>query len=212
MVLEFNSNKALIFRVTHIKNMQWILKNGLHCRNSNVYDPDFVQIGNPDLISKRQTRKVPITPGGTLSDYISFYFTPFSMMMYNINTGYGIRPVPNSEIVIMVSSLHKLASCNITAVYTDRHASLVTAQFFSSLDSLNNIDWEHLKHRDFRRDLENPEKTDRYQAEALIYKHLTVDQLMGIVCYGANEERILLDQMREAGTELNIKVLPNWYF
>ena len=50
------------------------------------------------------------------------------------------------------------------------------------------------------------------QAEALIYKHLTVDQLMGIVCHGANEERILLDQMREAGTEFNIKVLPNWYF
>ena len=212
MVLKLNANKALIFRVTHIKNMQWILKNGLHCRNSNVYDPDFEQIGNPDLISKRKTRIVPISPGGTLSDYISFYFTPFSMMMYNINTGYGIRHLPNSEIVIMVSSLHNLVSCSVTSVYTDRHAYLYSAKFFSSLDDLENIDWELLQRRDFRRDVEDPEKTDRYQAEALIHKHLKVDQLMGIVCHGSIEERTLLDQMREAGTDLNITVQPNWYF
>ena len=189
MVLKLNANKALIFRVTHIKNMLWILKNGLHCRNSNVYDPDFEQIGNPDLISKRKTRAVPISPGGTLSDYISFYFTPFSMMMYNINTGYGIRQLPNSEIVIMVASLHNLVSCSVTSVYTDRHAYLYSAKFFSSLDDLENIDWELLQRRDFRRDVEDPEKTDRYQAEALIHKHLKVDQLMGIVCHGSKRRK-----------------------
>ena len=119
MALKLNANKALIFRVTHISNVPWILNNGLHCKNSNVSDPNFVQIGNPELISKRATKNVPIQPGGTLSDYISFYFTPFSMMMYNITTGYGgIRQYPNSEIVIMVTSLRDLVNHGITAVYT----------------------------------------------------------------------------------------------
>lgn len=213
MALKLNASKALIFRVTHISNVLWILNNGLHCRNSNVSDPNFVQIGNPELISKRATKNVPIQPGGTLSDYVSFYFTPFSMMMYNISTGYGgIRQYPNSEIVIMVTSLRDLVNHGITAVYTDRHAYLSTARFYSSLDDLENIDWGLLQRRDFRRDLDNPEKTDRYQAETLVYEHLPVEQLMGIICHGTNEKRTLLGQMRQADMELSIEARPSWYF
>lgn len=55
--------------------MPWILANGLHCGTSNVQDPNFVQIGNADLIAKRRQRIVPIPPGGVLEDYIAFYFT-----------------------------------------------------------------------------------------------------------------------------------------
>ncbi len=32
-------DKALIFRITHIANMPWILANGLHCPNSDIRDP-----------------------------------------------------------------------------------------------------------------------------------------------------------------------------
>ena len=213
MALTLSADKALIFRVTHISNVPWTLNNGLHCKNSNVSDPNFVQIGNPELISKRTTRNVPIPPGGTLSDYVSFYFTPHSMMMYNITTGYGgIRQFPNSEIVIMVTSLCDLVNHGVISVYTDRHAYLSAAQFYSSLDDLEKIDWDLLQRRDFRRDLDNPEKTDRYQAKALVCKHLPVEQLMGIICHGINEKRTLLDQLREAGIELDIEVRPSWYF
>ena len=61
-------DRALIFRITHIANVPWILANGLHCESSNVRDPDHVSIGNPDLIEKRRIRVVPMPPGGTLSD------------------------------------------------------------------------------------------------------------------------------------------------
>ena len=79
-----NSERALIFRIAHIKNTPWILDHGLHCRNSEECDPNFVEIGNPELIVKRIHRTVPISPGGLLSDYIPFYFTPYSPMLYNI--------------------------------------------------------------------------------------------------------------------------------
>ena len=213
MALQLDADKALIFRITHIANVPWILGNGLHCKNSNAVDPAFVRIGNPELITKRTTRRVPIPPGGTLSDYIPFYFTPFSMMMYNIRTGYGgIEQFPNSEIAILVSSLRGLSDRGVEAVYTDRHAYLQTAQFFSSMDDLDKIDWELLQQRDFKRDLDNPEKTDRYQAEALVHKHLPVNQLEGIVCYSKNEKRILLAQAEEADVELKIVAQPSWYF
>lgn len=67
-----NPDKALIFRITHIANVPWILEHGLQCRNSDCRDPDYRVIGNPDLIGKRVHRVVPIAPDGTLSDYIPF--------------------------------------------------------------------------------------------------------------------------------------------
>lgn len=101
--------KALIFRIVHRDNVPWILDNGLHCKNSKVLDPNFVEIGNKDLIGKRGRHLVKQPPGGTLSDYVPFYFTPFSHMLLNIKTGWGgIRQRNNDEIVIMVSSLRTL--------------------------------------------------------------------------------------------------------
>jgi hypothetical protein len=51
------SEKALIFRITHVDNIPWILDYGLHCRNSKVFDPNYHEIGNPDLIDKRAHRE-----------------------------------------------------------------------------------------------------------------------------------------------------------
>ena len=89
MSKDLNPQKALIFRIVHRDNVPWILDHGLHCRNSGSADPNYVEIGNPDLISKRNHHSVPKPPGGTLSDYVPFYFTPFSPMLLNITTGWG---------------------------------------------------------------------------------------------------------------------------
>jgi hypothetical protein len=81
MYTELSSQRALIFRITHRDNLPWILLNGLHCANADNRDPNFVTIGNTDLIDKRRHRVIPPPTGGLLSDYIPFYFTPFSPMM-----------------------------------------------------------------------------------------------------------------------------------
>jgi len=97
---------AYIFRITHVDNVAWILRNGLHCSTSNALDPNFVPIGMTDLIGRRRHRQVPIAPYGTLGDYVPFYFTPWSPMLLNIKTGRnGVIQRPNREIAIFVSSL-----------------------------------------------------------------------------------------------------------
>ena len=85
-----NVQKALIFRITHRKNLRWLLDNGLHSSTSEHLDPDFISVGNPELIRRRNRRVVPISPSGTLADYIPFYFTPYSPMLLNIRTGHGV--------------------------------------------------------------------------------------------------------------------------
>jgi hypothetical protein len=103
-----NPEKALIWRIVHRDNLPWILDNGLHCASSDVQALQYVNIGNPDLIDKRRTRRVPIEPEGFLADYVPFYFTPFSVMMKNIHSGWSVQQRGNDGIVILVSSLRRV--------------------------------------------------------------------------------------------------------
>jgi ssDNA thymidine ADP-ribosyltransferase, DarT len=205
--------KALIFRITHRDNVPWILQNGLHCQSSGTTDPDFVVIGNPELISLRPRREVDIPPGGTLADYIPFYFTPCSPMLLNITTGYaGIRQRTKAEIVVLVSSLDTLRSNGVRYVYSDRHAYLETATFFDDPARLGTVvDFGLLRRRDFKRDPEQPDKVERYQAEALAYRHVPAGALLGIGCYTPAIRNDLKTTCSDLGVKVKIVHRPEWY-
>ena len=208
-----NIERATIFRITHIDNVRWIAGHGLHCMNSPEQDPDFRRIGSEGLIARRPSRTVPISPGGTLSDYVPFYFTPHSVMALNIKTGWAdVAQVPNEEIVILYTSLRRLLREGRDVVFTDSHAYPLTAEFFSSPDDLDRIDWELLRRRDFSRDKDDPGKVGRYQAEALVHHSLPVEDINGMVCYNENIRRTLLDLQGEAGMPIEVLSEPGWYF
>lgn len=207
-----SAEKALIFRITHRDNVPWLLENGLHCASSSTQDPNFVSIGKPDLIERRQSRRVPIPPGGTLADYIPFYFTPCSPMLYNIHTGHGVRQRENAEIVVLVSSLDQLDQHELPYVFTDRHAYLVTARFFQNRSDLRHIDFGLLQSKDFKRDREDPDKFDSYQAESLVHGQIPASALLGFGCY-TEEVRSEIDaRSSELGLGLKAAVRRNWYF
>lgn len=47
MSRKLNPDKALIFRIVHIDNVPWILKQGgLYARSSSQQDPNYVNIGS----------------------------------------------------------------------------------------------------------------------------------------------------------------------
>lgn len=204
-----NPEKALIFRIVHKENVGRVLRQGCDCRSASAGKP-YVEIGNHDLIQKRETRVVPVAPGGTLSDYVPFYFTPYSPMLLNIKTGWnGVPKRSMDDIVILVSSLRHLAEKGIPFVYTDRHAYLRTAQFSNDLKDLDRIIWPSLQARDFKRD--DTDKVDRYQAEALVHEHVSLGALLGIACYDDAAKAIVEADAAKAGVTINIAVRKGWY-
>lgn len=212
MSSNINPEKTLIFRIVHRINFPWILDHGMYCRNSAIHDPDYRTIGNTELIDKRHHRDVPIAPNGTLSDYIPFYFTPFTPMMLNIKTGYGgITRVPSEDVIIFVSSLRNLAKLGRTFVYTDRHAYLVNAEFYNDLDDLDQIDWQILQNRDFRRDPDDPGKLERYQAEALVHDHMPIEAFLGVICYTDRIQEQLSQIVSSSGQDLQVLKRTGWY-
>lgn len=207
-----NPEKALIWRIVHRDNLPWILDNGLHCANSAAQAPQYVNIGNVDLIDKRRSRQVPIAPEGVLADYVPFYFTPFSVMMQNIHSGWSVPQRSNDEIVILVSSLYRVEELGLPFVFTNAHAYPSWTNYYSDLANLDQIDWSILQRRDFKRDPDDPRKMERYQAEALIYDHLPITGLLGIMCHtDAMKVRIEAD-VAARGLTLPVHARPKWYF
>lgn len=207
-----NPQKALIWRIVHQSNISWILDNGLYSANSDILAPNYEPIGNSELIQKRNQRTIPIAPYGTLSDYIPFYFTPFSPMMYNIHTGRGVKQRRNDEIIILVSSLPQLAQDHVPFVFSDRHAYTQFAEFYDQAEDLNRIDWPLIQQRNFQRNPDDPEQIERYQAEALVYKHLPVESLLGMVCYTDKIKLQLEQAVQVRSLALEVHKMTQWYF
>jgi hypothetical protein len=212
MALSLTPGKALIFRITHRDNVPWILDNGMHARNGARFDPNFRNIGNVDLIDKRSRRVVGVPPGGTLSDYVPFYFTPHSVMLLNIMTGYNVKKVPGEDIVIFVSALPRVSDHDIPFVFTDQHAYPPMAKYFTDLASLGEIDWPLLQSRNFKHDPDDPGKKERYQAEALIWKQVPVAALQGVCCYTAAVEQDLRVEIERRGLAVKVATRQGWYF
>src|SRR3546814_15505899 len=93
-------------------------------------------------------------PNDSLSDYVPFYFTPFSAMMYNILSGRNVHQRESDEIVILVSSIRHIERLGLPYVFTDSHAYYQWANYYSDPRDLPRLDWDLLQRRDFTRDLD----------------------------------------------------------
>lgn len=205
--------KTGLYRITHYRNLPFILKNGLHCPNSSLDDPEFVPIGFPTLVAQRNVRNVELAPFGTLADYIPFYLTVKSPMLYVIHKGNDPEVIvtPQDEIIYLVSTFGKLDELDIQYLFTDRHAQLEYAKFYSSSKDLDKLNWKIIKTDEWGRQY-GPDLKEIKQAECLVHKHLPVKAIIGIGCFN---ERIA-DKVRSmvSSHNLNIetKVKINWYF
>lgn len=210
---DLSPERALIFRITHVDNLPWALEHGLCCQSSQLRDANFTPIGHEELIGKRVTRAVPVGPGGTLADYVPFYFTPWSPMLMNIVTGRNVRQRRQEEIAFVVTSLPRLEEAGVRYVVSDRHAYLLAADFEAGRGRLGTmVPWDRLRARDFHRDPDDPEPFDRYQAEALVHDHLPTEAILGLACYTSTVKSNLDATLVDLGVELPTAVRPDWYF
>ncbi len=204
--------KTRIYRLTHYKNLPFIFQNGLHCANSDVKHPDFVNIGFQSLISSRGITPVKAEPGGVLNDYIPFYFTPRSPMLFMIYKGKvedykGMQ----EELVYLVSNVEVIQEANIPYVFTDRHAKLSYAKHYNEYSKLAELDWDTINSDNWGQQY-GADKKEKKQAEFLVYQSLSLNLVQGIVCQNDQIYRLVESAMKDAGVSLPIACRPNLYY
>jgi hypothetical protein len=204
--------KCFLFRITHRDNVPHLLAHGTHCRNSPVQNSAYVEIGHPEIIDRRRAREVQVPPGGTLADYVPFYFTPCTPMLYNIVTGYhGLTQRARSEIAVLVTSMDRLEAVGARVVVADRNATLGHAVLRPGRELLGELPWDRWRSRDFKHDANRPDKVERYHAEALVNGTLPTAALLAIITYDDAAKATIAQAVAHAGLLIPVHTRPDWY-
>ena len=204
---------TLIFRLTHFSNLKFTLENGLHCRNSENSDPNYFNIGHKNLIDKRGSRSIPVSPGGVLNDYVPFYFAPRSPMLYSIHTGFvqGFNGTQR-DVIYLVSSVQEVKASNIRYVFTNGHAYEFISNFYNEEEDLKNIDWEIMGATYWKNTAEDNDRKRRRMAEFLAYQFVPITCIFGIVVFDDRMESTVNEIQRKCNTAIKTYIKPNWYY
>lgn len=197
------------FRLTHIDNIPNIDRCGLVRADSPLRDPNYVSIGDHQVIGIRASRDVK---GYHLNEYVPFYLGPRSPMLYVIQHGYnGVIRVEAENIVYCVIRLDDLIHNNIECIFTDGHALSAFTSFYQK-NMLPNID-EIVKYDDvFSSQWNIEEDLDlkrRKEAELLVRQDLPAQYVRGYVVYNERAKQRLI----ESGVAPEkIVAVPGYFF
>lgn len=208
---EFSIENGYVFRMVHADNFRDILANGCPCVSSVRNQAQYTPVGSADIISKRKSKSVPIPPGGLLGDYVPFYFTARSQMLYNNMTGVNVPRRRPNEIILLASSIKHLISRQVVFIFTSGHALMAESKWYSDPNDLDQIDWDILRRSDFRRTDGDPGKSNRYQAELLVHRHVSTDDLLGLACFDDASRQRYEASVAKAGLKWKVIAKPEWY-
>jgi hypothetical protein len=200
-----------IYRIVHIDNIEYLLENGMHHREHADADPDYINIGDSDLIAKRHEYPVGINPpGGALGEYIPFYFGPLSPMLLNIKTGYSfVKQRPQKDIVYIVCKLNDIVDNCEEWCFTDGHAKKRISTFYNDLDDLNEVSWDIVAERYWRDTEEDFDKMRKKQAEFLVKEHVPVNCIYGIVTYNKEAANTVKEILNRLNLDIPVRINPN---
>ena len=82
-------NPTWLYRLVHVDSLSTLLSRGaLHAPHSTPEDGlPYRPIHNLSVQASRHIKPIPCGPGGTIHDYVPFYFGPLSVMLLNLKTG-----------------------------------------------------------------------------------------------------------------------------
>lgn len=198
-----NSSKipspVYLYRLIHIDNLEFILaEQELRCANHPDKDPNYTGIGDSNLIKKRGTKNIPLSPGGTFKDYVAFYFGPRSPMLYEIKNGYnGVKKRNQQEIIYLVTSVKTVKKYNCDFVFYDGHAYNILSNCYNDMQDLENIDWQTIKAKSWYNREGDMDKKRRKQAEFLIHKSFPWSAIKGI-CTVNNSAKQKVEQILQS--------------
>lgn len=206
--------RKYLYRIIHIDNLKYILSIGkLTCPSHLEADQNYVGIGDNSLKQSRSNKQIQITPYGTFSDYVAFYFGYRAPMLYNIKNGYlGVTKRPQEDIIYIVSSVEKIVELDLDFVFFDGHGYHNFSQAFNDDNYLDRIDWEIVKADQWSDTEEDPDRKRRKQAEFLIKQELDINAILGIATFNDNALKKVNNELNNHAIEIKTVAMSKWYY
>ena len=198
-----------VFRMVHFDNLEYLLRNGICTRNHTLADPDYINIGDSNLIRQREDFPAKIIPpGGNLGDYIPFYFGGHSPMLLNIKTGCrGITRREQADIVFVACSIRSIVdNCPGQWCFTDGHAKNSLTHFYNSTKDLDKVDWKTVVMRIWNNTDDAWDRMRRKQAEFLVKDYVPVACIKGLAVFNEQRKEQTEIIVQRLGLQIPVKV------
>jgi len=203
-------NKTYLYRMTHIENLPHVLRFGITHTASVNSNPDFVPIGDSNIIATRNN--FILNNGRRLGEYIPFYFGTRTPMLYVVQNGFNmVVPTPPENIVYCVSSVQKIIDLQLDYVFTDGHAidGFTTQYSMAEIQSIETIiDWKAVRARYWRSDIDLDLKR-RKEAEFLVLGDISIDAILGFLVFNESAKHKAITYGANAA---NVLIKPEFYF
>jgi len=135
-----------VFRFIHIENLAVDLKCGLFAKNyAKSHTGQRKLIANSEIIIRRDETPVKCYPDTVVNDYVPFYFSVRTPMLYNIKTGWGVPQISQQDIVYIVCQLNELTTDSFQWCFTNGNAVVIATNFYSDLECLQLVNWKSIQ-------------------------------------------------------------------
>lgn len=207
-------NGLWVFRIIPIQNLERDLKKGLYSKNNAPEDPGRIVMGNKEIIGERDKRIVKCYPDTVVNDYVPFYFSVRTPMLYNIITGQGVPRMDQKDIVYLCCKMTDLTSLTKPWCFTDGNAAKRITKFYNDLAHIDKIDWVSIQSEDFRHvNADGDEDRIRKKhAEFLVKDRVPRSKIAGLAVLNNQVKTEVEDIVAQCNIEIEVKVKPKFYF
>lgn len=211
-----------IYHITHVDNLSAILRErALLCdREAQSRGLCSQSIAYDTIKQRRMVRRVkkllggPVSAGGTLADYVPFYFTNRSPMLLAIHKG-QVPGYQNGQanIVYLVSSAEAVAKSDRVWSFTDGHAVEGVTEFFDRIEELPKVDWKAVQTWKWGGKwlLADPDIKRRKQAEFLVHERFPLELIEQVGVIHRAMAKKVTGILREGGQTMRVTVQSDWY-
>lgn len=206
-----------LYRLVHVDCLSTLLTRGaLHSPNHKPDDDlPYTTIHNVQVQANRHLKVVPCGPGGTVHDYLPFYFGPLSVMLLNLKTGrvadYNEGQAP---LVYLLTTAQDVAAAQRPFVFSDGHGLARFTSWYDDLAALPAVDWSIVGARYWSDTAEDNDRKRRKQAEFLVHERLDWSTLRGIAVLGDATKTRVEAVLRQFPfrKQLPVVLKPGWYY
>ncbi|WP_047864810.1 type II toxin-antitoxin system toxin DNA ADP-ribosyl transferase DarT [Rubrobacter aplysinae] len=206
-----------IYHFTHAKNLPAILSAGrVYCQSQLPEGKREVDLSHLDLQDKRRRKHTGCGPGGTLHDFVPFYFAPRSPMMYRHSKNHTEQyQGGTTPLIYLVSTVQRIQEHRLEFVFSDGHPVVpLFSKFYDDIGHLGEIDWKLMRSRYWFDTVGDPDRSRRRMAEFLVYGEFPWDAVEFLAVKNVRlKERLEGYLQREWPHRIKpVRVEAGWYF
>lgn len=181
-----NYDIEYLYHMTHINNLESILKNGLQSNNTVKKESILFNDISDHQVNDRRNKIEPIH-NRSVHDYVPLYFNPKNPMLY-------VRKHIQSDIIIL--GIDRRLLLNKNNIFTDGNASSSRTKFYNNIKDINNLNWKCIKDV-YWTDYEDGKR--QKCAELLVYPHIIPNDIQIIFASNILTVRKVIDIIGKEG-------------